>query len=370
MPYSGAGDPGLPDYVKKMPEAKRKQWVEVFMSAWSKYHDEGKAFRMANGVVKKSAIETLVFDFVERIKSLFADDITSSIQFKEVGGQIRFFTVFSNCFKDSHKEIISSVAHEEYSQWVNRTKQFPQLWLWHAGPKSKWGQVDFIDYVDGFMVASGLVDADKAYIAKALEKEATEVSHGFAGLIDPSGVYHLYRTFEISPLPSGRAANSFTGFKVGAMPFSQERKDWLKAKANLTDADITEWEASLESLSSNLKASGVEWKASDSDNIFVDIIAVTKSVSDVAAKLQDIATKQAAFDTTLTEFATKMQEFTTKVDDATKSLDAKVEEKFLAQVASAPQGFRASESNTNKVEGEKAKKDSQWFDDIISGILR
>lgn len=296
--------------------------------------------------------------------------VISSFKFMEVNGQLRFFTVFSNCFKDAHKEIISSVAHEEYSQWVNRTKQYPQLWLWHAGPKSKWGQVDFIDYVDGFMVASGLVDADKAYIAKALEEDNLEVSHGFAGLIDSHGTYHLYRTFEISPLPSGRAANTFTGFKVGAMPFSQERKDWLKDKANLTDEQIGDWESSLESLGNNLKASGVEWKASDSDNIFVDIIAVTKSVSDVAASLPNIVSKQSELDQKIAELTAKLQEFDGKVADATKSIDEKVEARFLAQVAQAPQGFQASTSDKTVVEGAKAQEDTKWFDDIFAGLLR
>jgi len=61
MPYSGANDPDLPSNVKDMPTKDRKQWVEVFNSTYnacikdggSTKTCEGKAFRYANGVLKK-----------------------------------------------------------------------------------------------------------------------------------------------------------------------------------------------------------------------------------------------------------------------------------------------------------------------------
>lgn len=69
MPYSGAGDPGLPANVKKMPENKRKQWVAIFNSSLARCQQgklppppggaggkpptcEGRAFAIANGTVK------------------------------------------------------------------------------------------------------------------------------------------------------------------------------------------------------------------------------------------------------------------------------------------------------------------------------
>lgn len=309
-------------------------------------------------------------DILAKIKEILGyKEKTPSVRFMEVDGRIRFFTTFSNCFKDAHSEIISSVAHEEYTEWVNRTKQYPQLWLWHAGPKSKWGQVDFIDYVDGFMVASGLVDADKAHIAKALEKEDLQTSHGFVGYISPSNVYYMYRTFEISPLPVGKAANGWTDFKVGdAMPFSPEQKTWLKDKANLTDEAIAEWEGGLQNLGKSLRDSGLEWKSADDGNVFSDMIAVTKSMSDVATLLQVVATKQAEFDTKIADFATKMADLEAKVVQATKDIDSKVEERFLAEVAKSPAGFKASESDATKVTKEKAAPDTKWFEDIINSV--
>src|SRR5271166_6550527 len=48
MPYSSPGD--APSHV---PEGKKAQWVKVWNAVFEKYHNEGRAFRTANGVVKR-----------------------------------------------------------------------------------------------------------------------------------------------------------------------------------------------------------------------------------------------------------------------------------------------------------------------------
>jgi len=61
MPYSGKDDPDLPSNVKKMGDKDKKQWVDVFNSAYASCtKDNGKkadceksAFAQANGVLKK-----------------------------------------------------------------------------------------------------------------------------------------------------------------------------------------------------------------------------------------------------------------------------------------------------------------------------
>lgn len=56
MPFSGPDDSSLPSNVKKLPAKKRRQWVSVFNSTLRNCTGddcEGKAFRVANGVVKK-----------------------------------------------------------------------------------------------------------------------------------------------------------------------------------------------------------------------------------------------------------------------------------------------------------------------------
>ena len=57
MPYDGPADSSLPDYVKRMPPAKRKRWVGAFNSAYERDGDEGKAFRVANSVVKTKDLD-------------------------------------------------------------------------------------------------------------------------------------------------------------------------------------------------------------------------------------------------------------------------------------------------------------------------
>ena len=84
MPYTGPGDKSLPDYVKKLSKAKRKQWANIFNSVHKKcIADGGKAkkcesfaFKNANGVVikkgKKKSMDDLktIFNGILRV---FAD---------------------------------------------------------------------------------------------------------------------------------------------------------------------------------------------------------------------------------------------------------------------------------------------------------
>jgi hypothetical protein len=62
MPYASAYDPDLPPNVKKLDKKKREKWVATWNSVYrdcksEKGDDcEGKAFRIANGTVKKNEI--------------------------------------------------------------------------------------------------------------------------------------------------------------------------------------------------------------------------------------------------------------------------------------------------------------------------
>lgn len=70
MPYSGASDPDLPSYVKKLSEKKRSQWVEVFNNT-VKDEGEEKAFKYANGVVKRKKDYYSESDYYVPDKRLF-----------------------------------------------------------------------------------------------------------------------------------------------------------------------------------------------------------------------------------------------------------------------------------------------------------
>lgn len=59
MPYSGSDDKNLPDHIKKLPDGLRSQWVSVWNRTYKACKDqggedcEGRAFKIANGVIKK-----------------------------------------------------------------------------------------------------------------------------------------------------------------------------------------------------------------------------------------------------------------------------------------------------------------------------
>lgn len=271
--------------------------------------------------------------------------------FVKQGEDLRFFTAFTNCYKDSHKEIIATFAHKEYVAWADETKNYPELHLWHAGFKSKWGKADWVDYIDGFVCASGLVDRDKQHIAEALGNENIAVSHGLIGLIDSKGVIRKYRTFEISPLPVDSAANVWTNFiidKESEMPFSEKKRKWLKDVAGVNDDVIKTWEESVDGLATHAKSLGLEFKEDDTTDLAGEIAKLTKTVSSLA----EVVVKQ-------NETITNMQ----------KTDEDKIHNAFVAEIAKANIGHSPTEDPNNIVEKKESTEALSWFGDIInSGV--
>lgn len=275
--------------------------------------------------------------------------------FKQADGQLRFFTTYSNMFEDRQGEIIESEAHKEFVDYCEASKNYPELWLWHAGAKSKWGKCDWLDFSDGFVCASGLVTKGCEPIAERLEQEDIKVSHGFYGLTLPGTKSIIrYRTFEISPLPAWAAANQWTNFFINKdmeleMPFSDKRKEWLKTIGGLSDETVTTWEKGVEELSTKLKAIGVEWKDNESADLTGQVLAITQTLADIATKIAE-----------LTNGYTALQ----------KSMDERVAEIFAAEIAKMPNGFRASESSTNVVPEEKKKEvNTEWFGKVLENLV-
>jgi hypothetical protein len=408
MPYSGASDTSLPEHVKKMSAGMRAQWVEVFNSSMKAGHDEGTAMAMANGVANKrkeaeydpvtgviiwadgaptikqklwyneeepitqaveSEMSTVKKALQSIAKALGVGDTTKEVVLKANNnnilfvktsdGALRFFTSFTNCFKDLQGEVITQAAHKDYVFWATNKEQYPDLWLWHSGPQSKFGKVDWLDYSDGFVLASGVIDADKEHIAAAIEKEVVKVSHGFYGVSNVAKEIVAYRTFEISILPAANAANPYTSFNIAKdtqMPFSPTKKAWLKTVANMTDEAITTWETNLASMSESLKALGIEYKETIEDSIGAEVanyakvlLALVESVKSLSdqVKVQSVAT---------TELEAKLA----------AGVASQVESAILAKIAQAPTGFTATQSKDNIVAKEKAENDFSWFAALVS----
>ena len=298
----------------------------------------------------------------EKVKALItpvpeAPPVQGMVFYKS-GDRLRWFTVMTNCFIDRQKEIIDSEAHQEFVNWVTQSKQYPELWLWHSGAKSRWGMTDWMDYTGGFVVASGLVDVGKEYIAENLRKEDVAVSHGFIGLITKDNHIVRYRTFEISPLPRDNAANVLTDFNLEAnsMAFTKEKRDWLLNVAGIKDEAITEWEKSLEGLGAQLKELGVQWKESVTPDLSGEIVALTTAVKDLSTTLQEVKTAQ-------TQLAAMQDQLKAAVEEQAKSFDARVADVFKAKISALPKGYEASKEEPHDT---PPPADVEWFGQLIS----
>ncbi len=185
---------------------------------------------------------------------------------KDKSGDTRWVAWMSNKFRDrdNPSEIISEEAHRDYVAWVDKTKEFPEAWLWHT-LGSKWGQADWIDYAEGFVVVSGTVDKGMEHVAEAMEGEDLSVSHGFHYRHSDSkqGIIGWYRTFELSPLPPDVAANEWTAFDVISkefdMPFSAPKREFLVG--HLGEDHVAKLEGDTSKMREALEKKGVEWKA-------------------------------------------------------------------------------------------------------------
>lgn len=352
----------------------------------------------------KEAGPNVLERFTKFVKSLVKStpEPMSPFRIEKTSEGYRAYYIYSNNFKDAHNQIISEAAHKEYVEWVDQTKLYPEMHLWHAGPMSRFGQIDCIDYVDGFMFATGMVDPDKNHIAEALKEKQDElaVSHGFYGLIEPnSQVYNLYRVFEIGPLPVGAEANKWTStgidlvHKENMMPFSPAKKAFLKDIAKLSDPQIAAMEGSLKDLSGVLKANNIEFKEE----------AITGTPPESAAASTDAGTVEAAANTAATQegnslvvgaiaemtkalngLAVMMQNqnahFTKEIGDLktaqSKSAEQIVEEANTARIAASPSGFSAARSTETVVQSQKDGDggngngpDVSWFFTNVLGPL-
>lgn len=421
-------DPELPKHVRKLPSSVARRWVsshnyhimdngdpeaaaayadentymtlsemQSMMGKSSKAADDemddkdaadGKDESEAAGVPAKTHAKKKELDmqssggsvessWMDRVKMVIKSALgaqpsgtstpVSAVQFfKQADDRIRMFTVYSNCFKDKHKEILPEAAHKEYVAWADANNAYPEMQLWHCGPGSRFGQIDFVDYVDGFAIASGLVDADKEYIAEALQKQDNlKVSHGFYGIKSADGQYLIYRPFEISVLPGNAAANAWTAVSIGSkeyqMPLSDVKKAFLKG-VGMSDEQITAAEGNLKQLGETLKAAGVEFKEDESgggDAAKPDSMAILvgemQSLTKAVTNLAGVVTSQAK------ELGEVKAQVTTIQTESAKSIDQRVEESLTARVTAAGggAGYRATESAASaltKEQGDAAKQ--------------
>jgi hypothetical protein len=299
--------------------------------------------------------------------------------FKEANGSLRFIALMSNRWRDRDKEIIPAAAHEEFVNALDEAGYrnaeggpAMEAWLWHT-PGTKWGEVDWAAYVNGFMVVSGTVDKGYDDVAVRLAADKSiGVSHGFRYLTDANdgSIITQYRAFELSPLPRAVASNPWTDLaviqeEVKAMGFDnripEEKRAFLAAK--LGEERVADLESDTAKQQAALLGAGIDYKAADADPpadpappadgapavnpVAALAEATVKAVTDspafanIAASIKAVGDAQAAFDTRL------------------KILELSEDEKLSALLRSRTADVgaaRASQSDGNIIEEGEAKK--------------
>lgn len=235
---------------------------------------------------KAQAIQRLATELDERIASAVADPMVSperagqaafrgqdavsddpggTFIMRDKSGSYRWLTIHTNKFRDREGDIFSEAAHKAYVEWANETKSFPALRLWHT--PIDFGTGDFVAYDDnGFVLASGTFKPGFEDVAERLASEKNlGCSHGY--LYRPSdyrdGVYHAYRSYEVSVLPRARAANTLTSpafFAGEEWPMlGAQQKEWLTDV--LGEEKVKEIETATTGLRSAAEGLALSYKA-------------------------------------------------------------------------------------------------------------
>jgi hypothetical protein len=194
------------------------------------------------------------------------DDGTDFKVITDKKGVSHFVARWSNNFKDREGEIFTAKAIDAYVARVDTgIVAPPALAIWHLGKKSYIGKTDWVARVGHFLIAAGEFNADtpekvKAYFQK--HAKDTALSHGFtfpAKQFDGTH-YHAFNTFEISLLPRGAEANSYTSLEgVKAMALDERKKKYLK-EIGYSDAEITQMETDIDQRGKDLEAVNTEFK--------------------------------------------------------------------------------------------------------------
>lgn len=188
--------------------------------------------------------------------------------FTDANGDLRVFMWASNNFRDhdTPSELFEAKAHKEFVDYLDQGGDYPEMWLWHT-PGTKWGQTDWADYSDGFLMYSGTVDPGMESVAHSLASEKNlGVSHGYRYRYSDKerGIIGWYRTYETSPLCMEKAANAWTGIDIlvkeaEEMGFTKAKREFLVG--HLGEGKVASLENDTAGMVKELNALGVEWKA-------------------------------------------------------------------------------------------------------------
>ena len=285
---------------------------------------------------------------------------------KDANGDWRAVMWVSNNFIDWDGDIICEDAHKEYVEWVNKEENkscMPVFVTWHTPGTARENPVDYIDYFDGFLVASAkLTEPEAIGLLKASKETNIGMSHGsFAFARDPKDlrVITKYRMYEVSDLPLDKAANPFTAIETVSKEVEMDKKEYLvtllgeeKAEAFLAKTGLKQKElkeAEIESKEADVVTPPVVETTPVEVTSIPEPVAKEENTEDVIAKvLKELDIEG------LNAFVSKAQTAMEKVETLealVKELSANQDDK-LAEMITPPIGrklawSRPSESDEN-----------------------
>jgi len=216
--------------------------------------------------------------------------------YKDSEGNNRWFGMVTNKWRDLDRgsapkhggEILTEEAHKDFITWVDAKpeKRMPELRAWHMKETTHQNRVDFIEYLNGFVIASGILTDKEVEGIKRLEKTYNlGMSHGLYPLeIDKENeLITKYRTFEVSYLPLEYAANPFTDF----VTVDKESTMNEEKQAFLTQLTSSEFVAELledtEKKATILDDAGVESKEIETPEAEVEVAEKSEEVEEEEA---------------------------------------------------------------------------------------
>jgi 2'-5' RNA ligase len=177
-----------------------------------------------------------------------------------------WLAVFSNNFEDREEEFFPQKAIDDFVFRVDTgIVPPPKLVIWHE-VKADVGEAEWVGRVGNFLVAAGKFYTDKrSQRAKAYYKKniaSTKHSHGFFYEVAKykDRAYWSFNTFEVTLLPKGAEANSYTtfGVKESNKMLTDQKRQYLENIFGKEDA--AKWEANLEGAGKSLTELGVAYK--------------------------------------------------------------------------------------------------------------
>lgn len=266
---------------------------------------------------------------VKRIGALFNPQDGGFAVYKGANGKRYWIAKYTNNFKDRDAEFFTDASHEEFVKLTMAgVYPMPELWTYHTR-NTRHGVAEVVWKSGAFVFAAGVFDdtpeAVHAFDFYNRNRGKIKLSHGFyyPTTAKKQGVYHKYRTFEISTLPAGAESNPYTDFEeFSHMALSEQVRQWiatvggdsmLKRVETMDKSAIAETDA--------LKGQGVDYKGADKpigfavdDKAFTDLQAKTAALETELASMKEAVKTAQETEAAAKQLVALLQPFTTLAD--------------------------------------------------------